>query len=321
MHCRANKNEEAARMKKGSVDPIISLLMAATIAVSAFSFSASYSSADSLANDLFPEELISNSEYEADLDLDDESVTVSGIEEETPSEETILTEEEIIDQVIIEEETVTEAPVIETFESEEETEADVMIEEQTEATETSEEETAPVSEEATTEETTAAETSEAETVVETTAETTVEVIIETEAETTPETTPEPTPVPVVYPAAGTVGYDILVLVNNARASEGLAPLSWNYGLESAAAVRASEITVLFDHTRPDGSSCYTVSDLIWAENIACGQTSAQEVFDAWMASPGHRANIMDPDYTSMGAALVNNGDGVYNYYWAQEFGY
>ncbi len=55
-------------------------------------------------------------------------------------------------------------------------------------------------------------------------------------------------------------------------------------------------------------------------NIAYGQTSAQEVFNAWMNSPGHRDNIMNPGYRTFGAALYYT-DGGYYYYWVQEFGY
>ena len=59
---------------------------------------------------------------------------------------------------------------------------------------------------------------------------------------------------------------------------------------------------------------------MWAENIAYGQRSAQEVFDAWMASSGHRENIMNPAYKTFGAAVFVTDSG-YMYYWIEEFGY
>lgn len=317
-------------MKKGAIDPVISILMAATIAVSAFSFSASYTSADI---DTYSEpEQFEISVLQQETDEDFAVITEAYAEsEETTEEETaapsevtfIETEGEEAEEIITEATEEAEAAETDEITEETEVETEAFLEE---AAGTEVEETEPEQTEA--EETTAAAqttaTAAAEPEVEMTAPTAAETtVVETTAETTAETTPEPTPAPVtvVYPAAGTVGYDILVLVNNARAAEGLSPLSWSDGLAAASAVRASEITVVFDHTRPDGSSCYTASDLIWAENIACGQASAQEVFDAWMNSPCHRANIMAPDYTTMGVALCNNGDGVYNYYWAQEFGY
>ena len=310
-------------MKKGAIDPVISILMAATIAVSAFSFSASYTSAD------------------IDTYSEPEQFEISAPQQETDEEFAVITEAYAESEETTEEETAApseatfietegeEAEEIITEATEEAAETDEITEETEAETEASLEEAALTEvEETEPEQTEAAGTTAAAQTTETAAaepevEMTAPTATETTAETTAETTPEPTPAPVtvVYPAAGTVGYDILVLVNNARAAEGLSPLSWSDGLAAASAVRASEITVVFDHTRPDGSSCYTASDLIWAENIACGQASAQEVFDAWMNSPCHRANIMAPDYTTMGVALCNNGDGVYNYYWAQEFGY
>lgn len=54
------------------------------------------------------------------------------------------------------------------------------------------------------------------------------------------------------------------------------------------------------------------------ENLAAGQLGVDEVVEAWMASPGHRANILDPDFTEIGVAVKLGGsDGPY---WVQEFG-
>jgi len=336
-------------MKKGSIDPIISILMAATIAVSAFSFSANYSSADAFITDDSSETMTVVDEEAARQSFDNffgitreneetaasEDIAVETIEE---SEETAEATTEAVAQTeaietqaedIIEdtEEAVEEEAeeTAQTAASTEETAAETLAETEAAAEaiveETAAQDEPEISETEATVEQTFEATEQTEAVVETTVEeTSPSVVEETVIEETVETTAAPAPV-VVYPPAGTVEYEVLVLVNNARAAEGLAPLSWSDGLAGAAAVRASEIAVVFDHTRPDGSSCYTVSDLIWAENIACGQTTAAEVFNCWMNSPGHRANIMAPDYTTMGLALNANGDGVYNYYWAQEFGY
>ena len=60
---------------------------------------------------------------------------------------------------------------------------------------------------------------------------------------------------------------------------------------------------------------------LYGENLAEGYATAQEVFAGWMASPTHKALILDDDYTACGFALHVNGDGVHDYYWAQEFGY
>ena len=143
----------------------------------------------------------------------------------------------------------------------------------------------------------------------------------------PTSTPSPTPspAPTQAPSSNTpsdpVMLELFNLVNNARAAEGLAPLSWSNTLAADAAVRAQEIVSSFSHTRPDGSDWWTVDpDRMYGENLASGQSTAQEVFNSWMASPGHRANILG-DYTTCGFALHYGGDAGSTYYWAQEFGY
>ncbi|NMB18667.1 MAG: CAP domain-containing protein [Erysipelothrix sp.] len=57
-------------------------------------------------------------------------------------------------------------------------------------------------------------------------------------------------------------------------------------------MRVKEIVESFSHTRPSGSKWYTVSNLVYAENLTVGYTSAQQVVNAWLASSGHKANIM-----------------------------
>jgi uncharacterized protein YkwD len=56
------------------------------------------------------------------------------------------------------------------------------------------------------------------------------------------------------------------------------------------------------------------------ENIAGGQRSVEEVMRAWMASPGHCANIMKRTYTQVGVAVVIKADSTYQIYWTQNFG-
>ena len=129
-----------------------------------------------------------------------------------------------------------------------------------------------------------------------------------------------------YSGAPSYGQELLNLTNEARTAAGLAPLTWSSALGDCADIRAKELPLLTEdqnrnHERPDGSAWYTVNDgIMYAENIAYGQTSAQEVFNAWMNSPGHRDNIMNPGYRTFGAALYYT-DGGYYYYWVQEFGY
>ena len=145
------------------------------------------------------------------------------------------------------------------------------------------------------------------------------------ADATSTPSPTPTPAPTEAPSINTptdpVMLELFNLVNDARAEQGLQPLSWSSALAADAAVRAQEITVSFSHTRPDGSDWWTVDpDRMYGENLASGQQSAQEVFNSWWASPGHKANILG-DYTTCGFALYYGGDAGSTYYWVQEFGY
>ena len=115
---------------------------------------------------------------------------------------------------------------------------------------------------------------------------------------------------------------VVQLVNVERAKEGLAPLTLDTRVSAAAQVRAKEIVTSFSHTRPDGSSFATalkeqnISYRRAGENIAWGQKSPQEVVTAWMNSSGHRANIMNENFTSIGVGY-HRQNGVN--YWCQLF--
>lgn len=114
---------------------------------------------------------------------------------------------------------------------------------------------------------------------------------------------------------------VLELVNQIRAENGVAPLVWDAELEEAACLRAAECGLYFDHTRPNGQSCYSVTSKMSGENIAAGVGSAEQVVALWMGSEGHRANILNPDFKSMGVGLNYIDDGQFGYYWSQNFGY
>jgi uncharacterized protein YkwD len=107
--------------------------------------------------------------------------------------------------------------------------------------------------------------------------------------------------------------EILRLVNEARAKNNLSALQLDATLCAAAEVRAKEVAVRFSHTRPDGTSCFTVlrefgvNYNVCGENIALGFTDAQKVFNGWMNSSSHRANILNPNYKFLGVGKVNTG--------------
>lgn len=118
--------------------------------------------------------------------------------------------------------------------------------------------------------------------------------------------------------------EVVRLVNAERAKEGLSALKSDSTVQSAAQVRAQEIVSTFSHTRPNGSSCFTALEaagVIYSgagENIAYGQKSPEDVVNAWMNSPGHRANIMNKNFTTIGVGCYKSGN---TYYWSQFFTY
>lgn len=111
--------------------------------------------------------------------------------------------------------------------------------------------------------------------------------------------------------------DVLALVNAERAKVGVAPLTWNTTLEGYAKIRAYEITILWSHTRPDGQPWYSVGPEVFGENIAKGHSTPEIVVTGWMASSGHRENILRSNFTTMAVSCFEwNG----RLYWAQLFG-
>ena len=112
--------------------------------------------------------------------------------------------------------------------------------------------------------------------------------------------------------------EALAKVNQIRLANGLSEVKYSASLEGASTIRVNEITQKFSHERLDGSDFYTVdSSSVWGENLAKGYNSADEVVDAWMASPSHRANILSSNYNTC-AISTTTKDG--KTYWAQEFG-
>lgn len=106
--------------------------------------------------------------------------------------------------------------------------------------------------------------------------------------------------------------EILRLVNIEREKENLNPVSFATDYYECAKLRAFECRSeeTFSHTRPNGEAWYTVFNELNAptyrsagENIALYIQSAEEVVDAWMNSPGHRANILTPEFTMLAVAV------------------
>lgn len=128
--------------------------------------------------------------------------------------------------------------------------------------------------------------------------------------------------------------EMLTRVNAARATArtcgtefmpAVPPLTWDTRLEAAARVHSEDMlrNSYFSHTGSDGSQPderVTAQGYSWSavgENIAAGYADEAAAVAGWLASPGHCRNIMSPNYTQMGAAMVTGG--TYGSYWTQSF--
>ena len=116
--------------------------------------------------------------------------------------------------------------------------------------------------------------------------------------------------------------EVLKIVNIERVGRGLEPLVMTPALTDAAMKRAAELAVSYSHTRPNGSECFTAIPWVGCagENIAWGQDSPDWVMFDWMESPGHRANILDSNYKSIGVGcFIPDESYGENIYWVQAF--
>jgi uncharacterized protein YkwD len=120
--------------------------------------------------------------------------------------------------------------------------------------------------------------------------------------------------PSAPPTTTTPSHELLLheLHNSMRADHGLGSLSWNAQLAAAAKAHSDDMFAndFMSHYGSDGSSpweravAHGYSFSFVGENIAWGYTSAEAVFDAWMRSPPHRANILLADYTEIGIGIT-----------------
>ena len=117
---------------------------------------------------------------------------------------------------------------------------------------------------------------------------------------------------------------LLQEVNAHRAARGLQPLSLNANLNTAAGIRAAEITSFFSHTRPDGTPWYTVDYYrAYGETLAMGYDrsagGAQGIVSLWMNSPAHASLLLEGGFRSIGFSVCRGGDG--NWYWVALLGF
>ncbi|UQI45123.1 CAP domain-containing protein [Streptomyces sp. HU2014] len=120
--------------------------------------------------------------------------------------------------------------------------------------------------------------------------------------------------------------EVLALTNAERGAAGLRPLAADARLTTAAQGHSADMAGrgFYSHTTPEGGEPWDRAAAAGSahrgigENIACGQRTPAEVVRGWMNSPGHRANILKPDFTHLGVGYATGGSA--GTYWTQLFG-
>ena len=112
--------------------------------------------------------------------------------------------------------------------------------------------------------------------------------------------------------------DIFILVNQARMDAEVNTVSYNNKeLQESADLRAKEISEKFEHTRPDGTDCFTAFPkdyVVGGENIIMADepiATANNMMQSWMESEGHRHNILLADFTQMAVGIYEKDGVVY----------
>ncbi len=129
-------------------------------------------------------------------------------------------------------------------------------------------------------------------------------------------------IPTINPSVTAFEGEVVRLVNEIRVSHGLKPLTQDWQLSRVARYKSQDMRDLgyFSHTSPTYGSPFNmmksfgISYRTAGENIAKGYSTPKAVVDAWMNSPGHRANILNSSYTHIGVGYVASG-----HYWTQMF--
>ncbi|MBO7195944.1 MAG: SafA/ExsA family spore coat assembly protein [Clostridia bacterium] len=129
-------------------------------------------------------------------------------------------------------------------------------------------------------------------------------------------------VPTVSSSVSAYEAEVVSLINEIRKNNGLKPLVQDWQLTRVARYKSQDMKDLgyFSHTSPtygspfDMMRSFGISYRTAGENIAKGYQSPQAVVNAWMNSPGHRANILNSSYTHIGVGYVSSGN-----YWTQMF--
>ncbi|MET0326965.1 MAG: CAP domain-containing protein, partial [Ilumatobacteraceae bacterium] len=123
--------------------------------------------------------------------------------------------------------------------------------------------------------------------------------------------------PASIAAPSSAVQQVVDLTNARRADNGLGPLTLSAALTNAAQAHSADqaATNTMSHAGSDGSN---LADRLaragyrattWAENVAAGYPDATAVMSGWMNSPGHRANILNGNFTQIGVGVAYSANG------------
>ncbi|WP_324789330.1 CAP domain-containing protein [Streptomyces sp. H51] len=143
------------------------------------------------------------------------------------------------------------------------------------------------------------------------------------ATTTAAPKPSATTAPATQTPASAAVARVVALVNSERIKVGCSPVTLNAKLSQAARAHSADMAShnTMSHTGSDGSDPgqrITRAGYLWStygENVAYGYSTPEQVMAGWMASAGHKRNILDCGFKEIGVGVAQPGN-----YWTQDFG-
>jgi uncharacterized protein YkwD len=134
---------------------------------------------------------------------------------------------------------------------------------------------------------------------------------------------QPAPPPVTGGCSASMGGQALALfnaMNSERTSRGLAPFATHACATRVGYLRAMDMARrgYFSHTSPDGQTAFSLLDALGAAYSMAGENIARNSYpnpaaiamQDFMASPGHRDNILSAKFTHAGVGVASGGGGI-----------
>lgn len=110
--------------------------------------------------------------------------------------------------------------------------------------------------------------------------------------------------------------EVFELVNQERRKAGVPEVQLDEELTESAMVRAKELSYVYEHRRPNHTAINTAFTAIAFENAGLARNTSKQVMADWMKSEGHKTNILNENWTSVGIGCIKYKD---TYCWIQLF--